>query len=354
MDDETTVVDLNQANEVDLAALPGIGGALAERIVQYRETNGSFVEVADLTAVPGISNRMVEGLTDHVIVTPSAPETEPESPTEDSTAENDIPRQKPVFGVPEQAEAEEIEPEMNEEIPPSPTETAPSATESRSPQSTTAVAAATSRNMTVSQRRGCILILLGSLLGAMVGVVLTLALLAALNNGSLFYNQPDQQLQREMNAARSSLATLEAANSDLAGQVSTAESNMEALTTYEAQSRETLTEVQVEVTAVQTEIDTLEERIDTVDDAAETINTFLLGLRDLLGDLDHLPTAISPLEPTVTLSVTITSTPTAAATITDTETTLTPTITATRRPTRTPIPTATPLASPTNTPAPQP
>jgi competence protein ComEA len=48
------VVDLNTAEWAELANLPGIGEALARRIVAYREDHGPFRRVADLSLVDGI------------------------------------------------------------------------------------------------------------------------------------------------------------------------------------------------------------------------------------------------------------------------------------------------------------
>jgi len=47
-------LDLNTANATDLDGLPGIGATLAERIIEYRATNGQFKSVEDLRNVKGI------------------------------------------------------------------------------------------------------------------------------------------------------------------------------------------------------------------------------------------------------------------------------------------------------------
>jgi competence ComEA-like helix-hairpin-helix protein len=49
-----TPMPLNTASAADLACLPGIGKALAERIVTFRTAHGAFREVKDLQQVPGI------------------------------------------------------------------------------------------------------------------------------------------------------------------------------------------------------------------------------------------------------------------------------------------------------------
>ncbi len=61
-------VNLNTADAADLDTLPRIGPAMAERILSWREENGRFTSVEDLLAVPGIGEKMLEGLRDLVTV----------------------------------------------------------------------------------------------------------------------------------------------------------------------------------------------------------------------------------------------------------------------------------------------
>lgn len=61
-------INLNTATLADLETLPGIGPALAQRILDYREKNGGFRAVEDLLEVPGIGPKKFEELRDHVAV----------------------------------------------------------------------------------------------------------------------------------------------------------------------------------------------------------------------------------------------------------------------------------------------
>jgi competence protein ComEA len=58
----TRVVDLNRADVSALQALPGIGPALATRIVTYRKAHGRFHEPAELLEIDGIGPKRFDRL----------------------------------------------------------------------------------------------------------------------------------------------------------------------------------------------------------------------------------------------------------------------------------------------------
>jgi competence protein ComEA len=53
-------VNINTAGVDELVALPGIGRAYAERIVEYRQKNGPFKRVEDILNVRGIGEKTFE------------------------------------------------------------------------------------------------------------------------------------------------------------------------------------------------------------------------------------------------------------------------------------------------------
>jgi competence protein ComEA len=60
--------NLNTATAGQLQRVPGIGPALAGRIVEFRTKKGKFKRIEDLLAVPGISEKKWRALRDYLTV----------------------------------------------------------------------------------------------------------------------------------------------------------------------------------------------------------------------------------------------------------------------------------------------
>lgn len=59
---------LNDAPKEKLMELPGVGPALADRIIEYREKNGPFRDVNELLQIKGIGNKKLNGFRTQVIL----------------------------------------------------------------------------------------------------------------------------------------------------------------------------------------------------------------------------------------------------------------------------------------------
>ena len=63
-------VNVNTASATDLQKLPGVGPAMAARIIEYRDKNGGFKKLEDLMNVKGIGEKTFLKLKPLVTIAP--------------------------------------------------------------------------------------------------------------------------------------------------------------------------------------------------------------------------------------------------------------------------------------------
>ena len=386
-------IDLNQADVETLAALPGIGPALAARIVRFREEVQPFEEAIEITAVPGISERMYRQFADRVTAPPSgetpADRTSPElpSPAPDSPAqtaappppagetatpspgEAGAPGEAPLAIASAQSEATSqtaAPPQIGPEVKAA-AEAQPGAAGARaepaSPKSKTEPPSpvATPPPPARFSWAGCVQSLLLVIVGIAGGAVLALLVLQGIN-GTLDLASDAQvrqlndelailegrgeTLTEEIGELRNRLNQFEA----LSGRLQNAEADLQALDEALTTVDEALSTINEELATLDQDTGQLQESVDQIQEATGRFDGFLAGLRELL-----LATENGTPLPAGTVTTPGSLTPTAAelieatATITGSPIALpSPTATRTPRPTRTP--TATPTVTATSSP----
>ena len=90
-------VNINTASKDELVALPGIGPAKAQAILDYRKANGPFKSVDDLRNVKGIGAKRLEKLRPDISVGPApakvaatAPGAKPDARPAGTTAKGEV------------------------------------------------------------------------------------------------------------------------------------------------------------------------------------------------------------------------------------------------------------------------
>lgn len=61
-------ISINRATKEELMTLPGIGTSKAERIIEYRETQGGFSTIEELMNIPGIKEGVFQNIQNYITV----------------------------------------------------------------------------------------------------------------------------------------------------------------------------------------------------------------------------------------------------------------------------------------------
>ena len=61
-------VNINSANQEELETLPGVGPALAVRIIEYRNSNGKFEKIEDVQNVKGIGDSKFTNIKEYICI----------------------------------------------------------------------------------------------------------------------------------------------------------------------------------------------------------------------------------------------------------------------------------------------
>lgn len=60
------LININTASAQELKTLPGVGDAIADRIVNYRQDNGNFKSIEDIMKVSGIKDKLFSKIKDKI------------------------------------------------------------------------------------------------------------------------------------------------------------------------------------------------------------------------------------------------------------------------------------------------
>ena len=62
----TRLININTSGPEELQLIPGVGPAIAGRIIEYRESNGPFQTIEEIRSVKGIGEKTYEKIKDHI------------------------------------------------------------------------------------------------------------------------------------------------------------------------------------------------------------------------------------------------------------------------------------------------
>jgi competence ComEA-like helix-hairpin-helix protein len=303
-------VDLNHAAAEELEAIAGIGPALAQRILDYREAKGAFLSTEEITAVSGIGPVLYERISDWLMVTPPEAEVgeEPVPVPEEAEIEEEaalapeqvevgeeaplvleeVEAEQEAAGLLEEAEAEMEAALAPEETVPEEIFAAPRA-ESEAPPPAAEEAELPPPAAPEPYRGGRFSWLWSALLGGLLGVIGTLLILSIIN-GSVNLRQAPVVL--EMDNRTQALATgvdgLRDEVGELRGRLEVLEglpARMDAVEETVGELRGAVRELNQRADALDKRVDEVQEELAVVQTHAEKVETFFQRLQSLLFDV---------------------------------------------------------------------
>ena len=140
-----------------------------------------------------------------------------------------------------------------------------------------------------AQRRGCGVLVLSSILGAVLGAVVALAVLAAINGGTLAYNT--NQIRNDITTAQEIQSGLSTQMEGLSEQLTEVNGRLDSLTSQSTESSQSLTTAQENIGQLQTDVDQIEADFEQVIEASKAVDEFLAAFRVMLEALPESTTA---------------------------------------------------------------